>query len=87
MNHIIFKVEHLGNHNPHMHIGEALIALTICAGMNEAADKALRQLENLAGCEVHSSVILSQVDENTFQKLRVHLTCEPRYQSSKLFHG
>ena len=80
------KVEHLGNHNPHMHIGEVLIALTICAGTNPDADRALAQLDKLAGCEVHSSVILSQVDENTFQKLRVHLTCEPRYQSSKLFH-
>ena len=80
------KVEHLGNQNPHMHIGEVLLALTICAGTNPDAEKALAQLDNLAGCEVHSSVILSQVDETTFQKLRVHLTCEPRYQGTKLFH-
>ncbi|MBR0165165.1 MAG: DUF1846 domain-containing protein [Lachnospiraceae bacterium] len=81
------KVEHLGNHNPHMHIGEVLIALTICATTNPDADKALQQLDRLEGCEVHSSVILSQTDENTFHKLKVHLTCEPRYQTSKLFHG
>ena len=80
------KVEHLGNHNPHLHVDEMLIALTICAGNSDDAAKALDQLDNLAGCEVHSSVILSQVDENTFHKLRVHLTCEPRYQTSKLFH-
>ena len=80
------KVEHLGNQNPHMHIGEVLIALTICAGTNPDAEKALAQLDNLAGCEVHSSVILSQIDEQTFQKLKVHLTCEPTYQTSTLFH-
>ena len=81
------KTKHLGNRNPHLHIGETLIALTICAGTDENAARALEQLDRLEGCEVHSSVILSSVDENTFNKLKVHLTCEPRYQSSNLFHG
>ena len=81
------KVEHLGGHNPHLHIGEMLIALTICAGNDERAHAAMDQLGRLAGCEVHSSVILSQVDEGTFQKLGVNLTTEPKYQSGKLFHG
>ena len=35
----------------------------------------------------HSSVILSQVDENTLRKLGINLTCEPRYQTKRLFHG
>ncbi|MBQ7430786.1 MAG: DUF1846 domain-containing protein [Butyrivibrio sp.] len=81
------KIDYLGNNNPHLHINEILIALTICAGTDEAAAKALAQLDALRGCEVHSSVILSQTDENTLHKLGINLTCEPRYQTSKLFHG
>ena len=81
------KVSHLGNHNPHLHIEETLIALTICAATDPDAKAALDQLDQLRGCEVHSTVILSPVDENTFHKLKVNLTCEPKYQTGKLFHG
>ena len=40
----------------------------------------MEQLDKLRGCEVHSSVILSAVDEKTFKRLGVNLTCEPRYK-------
>ena len=46
----------------------------------------MKQLEKLHGCEAHSSVILSQVDEVTFRKLGMNLTCEPKYQTKKLYH-
>ena len=81
------KTEHFGNHNPRLHTDEILIALTICATTDENAEKAMKQLENLHGCEVHSSVILSEVDARTFKKLGVNVTCEPQYQTSKLFHN
>ena len=81
------KVSHLGNHNPRLHTDEILIALCICAATDEKAELAMQQLEKLKCCEVHSSVILSAVDENVFQKLGVNLTCEPIYQTKKLFHG
>ncbi|MCR5370673.1 MAG: DUF1846 domain-containing protein [Clostridium sp.] len=81
------KVSHLGNKNPRLHINEILIALTICASTDEAAEKCMEQLDRLKGCEVHSSVILASVDEHTFQKLGVNLTCDPHYQTKKLFHG
>ena len=45
------------------------------------------QLPKLAGLEAHSSVILASVDEHTFKKLGMNLTCEPVYQTKKLFHG
>ena len=80
------KVRYLGNHNPLLHIDEILIALSIEALTNPAAKDAYAQLPNLAGTEVHSSVILSQVDVGVFKKLGVNLTCEPKYQSKKLFH-
>ena len=80
------KVEHLGNHNPRLHTDELLIALTICAVTNPMADLALDQLDKLKGCEAHSTVILSHVDEELFKKLGVNISFEPKYQAKKLFH-
>ena len=73
------KVDHLGNRNPRLHTDETLIALSICAATNPMADMAMQQLDKLRGCEVHSTVILSSVDERTFKRLGVNLTCEPKY--------
>jgi uncharacterized protein (UPF0371 family) len=41
----------------------------------------MEQLDRLRGCEVHSSVMLSSVDESTFKRLGVNLTCQPRYKA------
>ena len=76
------KVDHLGNRNPRLHTDEALIALSICAATDPTAELAMEQLYKLRGCEVHSSVILSAVDEKVFRRLGVNLTCEPRYQAT-----
>ena len=73
------KVNHLGNRNPRLHTDETLIALSISAATNPMAEYAMQQLSKLRGCDVHSSVILSSVDEKTFKRLGVNLTCEPRY--------
>lgn len=80
------KIKHMGNHNPRLHTDEILIALSICATTNPTAALAIEQLSKLRGCEAHSSVILSRVDENVFYKLGVNITSEPRYQSKKLYH-
>jgi uncharacterized protein (UPF0371 family) len=73
-------VDHLGNRNPRLHTDEVLIALSISAATNPTAELAMEQLSGLRGCEVHSSVILSAVDEKTFKRLGVNLTCDPVYQ-------
>lgn len=73
------KVNHLGNNNPRLHTDETLLALSICANTSEDAKTAMEQLSKLRGCEVHSTVILSAVDERTFKRLGVNLTCEPKY--------
>ena len=75
------KIDHLGNRNPRLHTDETLIALSISAVSDEAAEQAMEQLSKLRGCDVHSSVILSSVDENVFKRLGVNLTCEPRYSN------
>ncbi|MBQ4537769.1 MAG: DUF1846 domain-containing protein [Lachnospiraceae bacterium] len=80
------KVKHLGNRNPRLHTDEVLIALSICAATDETAKRAMEQLQHLKGSEVHTSVILSQIDMNVMRKLGINLTCEPTYQSQKLYH-
>jgi len=75
------KTQHLGNRNPRLHTDEVLIALSISAATNPTAELAMEQLSKLRGCEVHSSVILSSVDEKVFKRLGVNLTCEPRYNA------
>ena len=74
------KVAHLGNRNPRLHTDETLIALSISAATNPTAELAMEQLSKLRGCEVHSTVILSAVDEKVFKRLGVNLTCEPKYK-------
>ena len=74
------KVDHFGNRNPRLHTDEVLIALSICAATDPLAERAMEQLDKLHGCEVHSSVILSAVDEKTFKRLGVNLTCQPRFK-------
>ncbi len=73
------KVEHLGNQNPRLHTDETLLALSICASSGDAAKCAIEQISKLRGCDVHSTVILSEVDVRIFKRLGVNLTCEPKY--------
>ena len=80
------KLEHMGNKNPRLHTDEVLVALSICAVEDELAECAMAQLEKLAGAEVHSTVILSEVDERVFKRLGCNLTCEPTYQTQSLYH-
>ncbi len=80
------KINHLHNHNPRLHMDEVLVALSICAATNPVAKKAIDRLQDLRGLEVHSTVILSQVDMNIFKKLGINITCEPKYQTKSLYH-
>ena len=81
------KVGHMGAHNPRMHTDELLIALSICAVTDPIAARAIAALDSLRGSEVHSTVILSSADEGVFRKLGMNMTCEPQYQSKKLYHS
>ena len=77
------KTEYLGSRNPRLHSDETLIALSISAADNEDAKLALQQIPKLKGCQVHTSVLLSQVDILEFRKLGVELTCEPKSEHAK----
>ena len=80
------KCKYLGNHNPRLHSDEVLVALSVSAASDPNAAKALSMLPLLKNCEAHSTVILPAVDDNTFRRLGVNLTCDPSYQSHKLYH-
>ena len=80
------KVKHLGSANPRLHSDETLIALAISATTNPLARRALDKLSELRECEAHSSVILSPADSGTYAKLGMRLTCEPTYETNKLYH-
>ncbi len=74
------KTKYLGSKNPRLHTDEVLIALSTTASRSDDAKLALSQLSRLQGCQVHSSVILSEVDKKMFHRLGCSLTCEPKYE-------
>lgn len=82
----LLKTTHLGNQNPRLHMDETLIALAVCAASDDAAARALEQIPRLRGLEVHSSVMLSPVDIGIFKKFGMRLTCEPVYETKKVYH-
>ena len=71
------KVEYLHGHNPRLHTDEVLVAISLLSNTNEDCKNALDQLPKLEGCQVHSTVMLSEVDRKIFKKLGVGLTCDP----------
>ena len=71
------KVEYLHGNNPRLHTDEVLVALSLLSIKDENCQKALDQLPKLQGCQVHSTVMLSEVDHKIFKKLGVGLTCDP----------
>ncbi len=79
------KTRYLGSTNPRLHTDEILIALSMSAGVSEVAKLALDQLPKLRGCQVHTSVMLSDVDIKVFKKLGIQLTSEPRYEYKRLY--
>ena len=79
------KTQDLGNHNPRLHADEVLIALAISATTNPLAELAMKKLGKLANCQAHSSVILPQIDEQVYKKLKIDVTSEPQVYAKKLY--
>ena len=79
------KTDHLGSRNPRLHTDEVLIALSLSANADENARLAREQLDELRGCDVHTTTILGPVDEGIFRALGVNVTSEPVYQHARLY--
>ena len=71
------KTEYLGGKNPRLHTDEVLVALSVLSPHDENCRIALEQLPKLRDCQVHSTVLLSEVDRKIFKKLGCGLTCDP----------
>ncbi len=71
------KVIYLKGHNPRLHTDEVLVAISVLSTKDENCRKALEQLPKLRGCQVHSTVMLSEVDRKILSKLGIGLTCDP----------
>ena len=72
------KINFLRSHNPRLHTDEVLVALSVLSTTDEQCRRALSYLPELEGCQVHSTVMLGEVDHKIFKKLGVGLTCDPR---------
>ncbi len=71
------KICHLRSINPRLHTDEVLVALSVLSTTNDDCLHALECLPQLYGCQVHSTVMLGEVDHKIFKKLGVGLTCDP----------
>jgi uncharacterized protein (UPF0371 family) len=71
------KIEYLGGQNPRLHTDEVLVALSVLSQNDDNCRHALEQLPKLRGCQVHSTVMLGEVDRKIFKKLGCGLTCDP----------
>jgi uncharacterized protein (UPF0371 family) len=81
------KIDYLGSRNPRLHSDEILIALSATAARSENAALAMKQLPKLQDCEAHSTVLLSRPDEETFKKLGIRLSVEPKYEDEdRIYH-
>jgi uncharacterized protein (UPF0371 family) len=83
---LMLKEKILRDKNPLLSLDEVLNALSICAATDPSAQKCLFQLQDLQGCEAHSSHIISKSDENALRKLGVHVTCTPEFSSDNLYY-
>lgn len=79
------KTQYLGSKNPRLHTDEVLIALSVSAATDPLAQRALDQLPNLKGCQVHTSVMVGTVDAKQFKKLSIQATFEPKYEKNSVF--
>ena len=71
------KISYLQGRNPRLHTDEVLVALSVLSLHDENCRKTLDALPQLSGCQVHSTVMLSEVDRKIFRKLGIELTCDP----------
>lgn len=72
------KINYLRSRNPRLHTDEVLVALSVLSTHDENCRRALEKLPELNGCQVHSTVMLGEVDHKIFKKLGVGLTCDPQ---------
>jgi len=79
------KMEMLHEKTVSMDLEETLIALSVSATTNPAAQLAMEKLKELKGCEVHMTHIPTPGDEAGLRRLGVNLTSDPDFPTKNLF--
>ncbi len=79
------KTEILNEKSVSLDLEEALIALSISATTNPAAQLAMEKLKELRNCEVHMTYIPTPGDEAGLRRLGVNLTSDPNFSTRDLF--
>jgi uncharacterized protein (UPF0371 family) len=79
------KMEVLNEKTLSLDLLEALIALSISAATNPAAQIAVEKLNELQGCEVHMTHMPTPGDEAGLRRLGVNLTSDPNFSTKDLF--
>lgn len=83
---INLKSKTLGIKQTSLNCEEILIALSICAATNPTTQVALEKLTCLKDCQAHSTTLISSNDEQTFRRLGIDVTCDPEFESEKLYY-
>lgn len=81
------KRDRLKVRNGQLSLKDTLLALAISSSVNPLAKCALNGLDNLKGCEAHSSCILASEDGQTLKQLGVYITCDPKFSSKNLYQN
>lgn len=79
------KKEILNQGNVSLDLEETLIALSISATTNPAAQLAMEKLKEIIGCEVHMTHMPPPGDEAGLRRMGVNLTSEPNFATKSLF--
>jgi uncharacterized protein (UPF0371 family) len=80
-----FKKDVLKGKTTSLDLEETLIALSISATMNPAAETAIEKLKELNGCDVHLTHLPTPGDAAGLRKLGVNTTSEPEFATKYLF--
>jgi len=79
------KTEILDEKSVSLDLEEALIAISISATNNPAAQLALEKLRELRDCEAHMTHIPTPGDEAGLRRLGINLTTDPNFSTNDLF--
>ena len=53
------------------------MALSVLSQYDERCRRALESLPQMRGCQVHTTIMLGEVDRKIFKRLGCGLTCDP----------
>jgi uncharacterized protein (UPF0371 family) len=79
------KTDILKERSVSLDLEETLIALSISAANNSAAQLAMEKLTELRNCEAHMTHLPTPGDEAGLRKLGINLTSEPHFPTKNLF--